>query len=127
MDQVVDEIEQRQRDGGRANHQSETLHVIKRFQAEREDSLFCPPDILQKVVGSVPEHALRPRIRYAYLLESDPGTKTTDENIVFAETQQMFDRLAIDQREVAGIDGNVNVGEVFEDTVKRLVKDLHIP
>jgi hypothetical protein len=31
------------------------------------------------------------------LLESDPGAQTPDENIVFAKTEQVLDRLAIQQ------------------------------
>src|SRR5262249_10340299 len=83
--------------------------------------------ILEKLVCTSPKHPLRPHIRHPRLFEADPRPQATHKQIALAKTEQMFDRLPVDQREVARIKWNFDLRKTLKSTVKRLVKHLHIP
>jgi len=52
------------------------------------------------------------------LLESDPGPQARQVAIALAERDDLADHAAVDQAEVAGVDGNVRVGDGRERAMK---------
>src|SRR6476646_6265722 len=109
MNEITDKIIQDQNDGNRKNHEPEALNIGQWFQAEGEDPLFRPLNVFQKIVCAAPEHAFRSGVGHSRLLESDPSAQAADEIVVFTKTEQMFNRLSVNQRKIAGIDGYIHV------------------
>ena len=78
-----------------------------------------PHHLAQRIIGLAGE-PLGPVVGDRHLPEADPGDHAADEARLLGQAQQRVERAAAHQPEVAGVDRDVDVGELGEQPVEAL-------